>query len=155
MTYGWGQVKPELTGWRDERISARHREWGFNCPAVDIDFMVIEYDMKKVMALVDYKHEAKPWPVNLKEANYEALRDLADRTCSCGGCTCKSRYRVPAFVCRYEGADLRWFEPEAINDIGRVWVPERQRLSEREWVVLLYRMRTRRVPDAILRKLAA
>lgn len=30
----------ERTGWRDEEISARHRIWGVNCPAVDLDFLM-------------------------------------------------------------------------------------------------------------------
>lgn len=35
---------PERTGWRDENLSRRHREWGFHCPAVDLGFLLIEYD---------------------------------------------------------------------------------------------------------------
>ncbi len=35
-------VRQERTGWRDEKISQRHREWGYNCPAVDLDFEVVD-----------------------------------------------------------------------------------------------------------------
>ena len=47
-------VKEERSGWRDEMLSQRHRDWGFNCPAIDIDFLLIEYNSAKVKALVEY-----------------------------------------------------------------------------------------------------
>lgn len=37
----------ERTGWRDERLSRRHREWGFDCPMVDCDFIAVEFDHKE------------------------------------------------------------------------------------------------------------
>ena len=67
----------ERTGWRDESISRRHREWGYNCPAVDLDFLVAEYNLGKPVALIEYKHEQARWP-NLQHATYRALRELAD-----------------------------------------------------------------------------
>jgi len=30
----------ERTGFRDEALSRRHREWGINCPAVDVDWLL-------------------------------------------------------------------------------------------------------------------
>ena len=35
------EVRPERTGWRDEKLSQRHRMWGWDCPAVDIDFLLL------------------------------------------------------------------------------------------------------------------
>lgn len=67
----------ERTGWRDESISRRHREWGYNCPAVDLDFLVAEYNLGKPVALIEYKHERARWP-DLQHATYRALRELAD-----------------------------------------------------------------------------
>jgi hypothetical protein len=45
--------------WRDEAISQRHRLWGFNCPAVDIDFLMIEYDQGKPAACVSRLYEIR------------------------------------------------------------------------------------------------
>lgn len=53
----------ERTGWRDEAISARHRRWGYNVPAVDLDFPLIEYDRGVCKAIIDYKH-IKAHPMN-------------------------------------------------------------------------------------------
>ena len=48
------EVRQERTGWRDEALSKRHRDWGWDCPAIDIDFLMIEYDKGKSVALVEY-----------------------------------------------------------------------------------------------------
>ena len=32
-------VKREVTFWRDLKLLARHRDWGFNVPGEDIDFL--------------------------------------------------------------------------------------------------------------------
>jgi hypothetical protein len=70
-------TRQERTGWRDEEISKRHREWGFNCPAVDLDFLVVEYNFGKPVALIEYKHNKAAPPI-LKHATYSALSALAD-----------------------------------------------------------------------------
>lgn len=67
----------ERTGWRDEQISRRHREWGYNCPAVDLDFLVCEYNVGEPVALVEYKHE-RAQPPSLLHPTMRALRSLAD-----------------------------------------------------------------------------
>ena len=41
---------------RDDIISLKHRTWGFNVPAVDIDFLMIEYDQSIPKALIEYRH---------------------------------------------------------------------------------------------------
>jgi len=67
----------ERTGWRDSEISQRHGAWGFNCPAVDLDFVMMEFNHGKPCAIIEYKHKnAKQ--VDPKHATYKALRDLAD-----------------------------------------------------------------------------
>ena len=33
------EVRQERSGWRDMRLSERHRRWGWNCPAVDLDHL--------------------------------------------------------------------------------------------------------------------
>lgn len=126
----------ERSGWRDQRLSGQHRKWGFDCPAVDIDFLLIEYDLSEPMALIDYKHEQNAdWPPT-RDANARAFARLGDKA------------KVPAFYCRY-AADLTWYEPVPMNDMGLVWVPEPVRLTEMQWVELLYRMRARVVPSGV------
>lgn len=70
-------VRLERTSWRCEAISARHRAWGFNCPAVDLDFVMAEYNHGKPVALIEYKNHHARTP-NLQHATYRALADLAD-----------------------------------------------------------------------------
>ena len=69
--------RPERTGWRDEALSGRHREWGFNCPALDLDFVMLEYNHGKPCALVEYKHKNAATP-DTNHATYRALVALAD-----------------------------------------------------------------------------
>lgn len=73
-------VVPERSGWRDEEISRRHREWGYNCPAVDIDFLMVEYNRGTPVAIVEYKHidALKSGALNFTRTNYQAIAALAD-----------------------------------------------------------------------------
>jgi hypothetical protein len=136
-------VKPEGTGWRDQRLSARHRDWGFNVPAVDVDWFVIEYDLAKVMAVIDYKHDPAYWPPDETSANARALRDMADRG------------RMPFFIVAY-GVDLDWYEPWCVGELASAWADYHgKRLSELEWVEFLYRLRARRLPPTIAARLAS
>jgi len=73
-TMNW---RTERLGWRDARISERHGHWGFNCPAVDLDFVLLEYNHAKACALIEYKH-INTAPPNVQHATYRALVDLAD-----------------------------------------------------------------------------
>ena len=43
-------VRAERTHWRDEALSERHRLWGYDCPAVDVDFLL--RDLVKASALI-------------------------------------------------------------------------------------------------------
>jgi len=127
-------VRAERNNWRDEKISHRHRCWGYDCPAVDIDFMVIEYDRRQACALVDYKHENLPeWHRNASSA---ALANMGTRA------------GIPAFVCVYAD-DFSWLYPIPLNDQARKWIPESggRHVTEQEWVKMLYEMRGRELPD--------
>lgn len=125
-------VAPERTGWRDEKISLRHRQWGFDCPGVDIDFLMVEYDKAKVAGLVEYKNE---WaaPQYSSHPSYKALIDLADRA------------GVPFLACRY-GSDFSWWKVVPMNSRAKKLLREPAELSERGFVDLLYRMRGRQMP---------
>jgi hypothetical protein len=78
----------ERSGWRDHGalpppISTWHRDWGHNVPMVDIDFLAIDYDREKPVAIIDYKEHSKPLAkviADLRDcSNDRTLRNVADR----------------------------------------------------------------------------
>lgn len=134
-------VPPERNGWRDEALSIRHRNWGFDCPAVDIDFLLTEYDSGKAVALIEYKNEHAA-PQFASHPSYQALSDLG------------SRARLPFIVCRY-ASDFSVFKARAINLHAKMTLygmPEE--FNERGWVELLYRIRGRKMPTNLFKEAA-
>jgi len=128
-------VRPERTGWRDENLSRRHREWGWNAPCIDIDFLFLEYDSGLASALVEYKHE-RAAPQKAIHPSYQALINLGDRA------------GIPVFAVRYAG-DFSWWRIVPLNGLAKTYLPERCEMKEFEWVTLLYRIRGK-VPPANL-----
>lgn len=98
-------VRAERSSWRCQAISERHRHWGYNCPAVDLDFVVAEYNHGKPVALVEYKE--KNWnPANTSNATYNALKALADGYVD---------GPIPFLIAVYD-ADEWWFVPYPMNE---------------------------------------
>ena len=126
------EVRAERTGWRDQRLSERHRRWGWNCPMVDIDFLALEYDEGKAAAIVEYKHENAA-PQYASQPSYRAIIDLGDRA------------GVPVFAVRYAD-DFSWWRVTPLNDLAKTWVPGQTPMTEEEWVTTLYRIRGTEVP---------
>ena len=126
----------ERTGWRDGEISSRHRQWGFNCPAVDLDFVMMEYNHGKPCALVEYKHKSAA-EVNPRDATYRALIDLADNYSGEKGPLC-------CFVARYDPDDWS-FVVEPLNEKAKRLYANKagKRLTEREFVETLHLLRKR------------
>ena len=133
------QVRPERTGWRDQALSLRHRQWGIDCPMRDLDYICLEFDEGVGCALVEYKHE-KAEPISANHPSYLALTDLGDRA------------GVPVLAVRYAG-DLSWYRPVPLNTRAKLWVPSPQILSEHQYVDLLYRLRGRKMPVQLFRQL--
>lgn len=125
-------VRPERTGWRDLSLSARHRRWGWDCPAVDLDFLFLEYDKGKAVALVEYKHEqaALQYPTH---PTYKAMIDLGNRA------------GLPVFGVRYAN-DFAWWRVSPLNGKAREWVSTQTQMTEVEWVMLLYHIRGYELP---------
>lgn len=125
-------VRVERNGWRDEWISNRHRAWGVNCPAVDLDFIMCEYNHGMPVALVEYKHvNAKP--VDKKHATYRALIALADGY----------RHRpLPAFVALYNSQEAT-FIVQPLNQHAETYFGERADtlMCEQDFVRHLYLLR--------------
>ncbi len=122
-------VRPERTGWRDAAMSKRHRAWGFDCPAVDIDFLLIEYDNSEPVALVEYKHE-RAQPVTATHPSIKAIAKLG------------ALASLPAFLVRY-AEDFSWWRVTPINATAMEFVTTQTDMSERQWIDMLYAMRGR------------
>lgn len=129
-------VRQERTGWRDQGLSERHRAWGWNCPAVDLDFLFLEYDRGKAVAIVEYKHETAQ-PAYPSHPTYQAMIDLGTRA------------SVPVFGVRYAN-DYSWFRVHPLNTIAHQWLTTPEKMTERQWVAFLYRLRGYEVPVAVL-----
>lgn len=124
-------VALERTGWRDQALSQRHREWGWNCPAVDLDFLMAEYNHGKPCALIEYKHKSARAP-ELNHPTYQTLIALANGYIE---------GPLPCFIARYD-PETWAFRVTALNDAARahygatdVW------LTEQMFVDSLYRLR--------------
>ena len=130
-------VRPERTGWRDQQLSERHRRWGFDCPAVDIDFLLLEYDKGKPIALIEYKHELKQ-TFSMGHPTFHAVMTLADRA------------NIPFFAVRYKH-DLSKFKVCTGNIIAENYLPEGEAIfTEQKWVKFLYKLRGYDCPQSIL-----
>ena len=126
----------ERTGWRDEELSRWHRRLGVNCPAVDIDFLLMEYDHGKVSALIEYKNEYAS-PQYASHPNYQALIDLGDRA------------DLPVIVCRYK-TDFSQWKVIPLNNKAKSIIPQRTTLNETEYISLLYKIRGRDCPKSVI-----
>lgn len=140
------RVRGERSGWRDEKISQRHREWGFNCPLTDIDFLVVEYYYSQPKAIVEYKHEhakidfTKLTSIGMAPQSYKAIEHLANAA------------NIPFFVVRYKD-DFSFWNITPMNKQAKSYVKETKNLSEEAYVELLYKIRGRSLPEDIKQKL--
>jgi hypothetical protein len=137
---------------RDAWLSGRHRVWGSNVPAMDMDFILAEYDKCVPVALIDYKHEHGT--INLESANNRTLTALGDMA------------SIPAFIVRYGHSNqdgwwgevpedsVPWFQIIALNSHAHTAdLPSNAndtKLSELVFVSWLYEMRGRKIPQAIV-----
>lgn len=108
-------------------LSQRHRKWGWDCPAVDLDFLFLEYDKGQPVAIVEYKHE-KAATQFASHPTYQAMINLGTRA------------NIPVFAARYKN-DFSTFVVVPLNDIAKSKLPERKTMTEREWVTFLYEIR--------------
>ena len=130
------EVKTERTGWRDLALSKRHRRWGWDCPAVDLDFLFLEYDKGQPVALIEYKHECAA-PQYASHPTYQAMINLGERA------------GVPVFAARYK-ADFSDWLVIPLNNVAKKTHPYRTRMDEQQFVTFLYRLRGYNVPKSIL-----
>jgi len=130
------EVRQERTGWRDESLSRRHRRWGWDCPAVDLDFLFLEYDRGKATAIVEYKNEHAALQY-ASHPTYQAMIDLGTRA------------GVPVLACRYSD-DFTVWNAIPLNNEAKKHLPGRKTMTEPEWVKFLYGLRGYDCPQGII-----
>ena len=120
----------ERTGWRDEKLSRRHREWGKDILAFDIDFIMVESNYERAVALIEYKNQKAR--INLDSWPNKILSGLATDA------------GLPAFLVIYAG-DFSWWRVWPLNELGFKKITRIQfesLLSEDEYVDFLRGLRT-------------
>lgn len=134
----------ERSGWRDRELSQRHRRWGFNCPAVDLDFLMVEYHLGVPVAVVDYKHHKhhQGRDITIDHPNYVAAGNLYD----------KHQNQLPLFIARYWPATWA-IEALPVNESACKWFEGWRPMTERQWVTGLHKLRHLTVDEWVLRNL--
>lgn len=146
-------TKPESTSWRDEHLSARHRTWGDAVPAMDIDLIVVEYDFRIPVALIDYKLGLNYVSYSHERFNLAIVSTLASgyrgpRVPSAP----MSDEGLPFFIVSYRH-DPWQFKVNPHNEAAKKILPQdtwNLILSEERFVRFLYWLRGRKAPDEIL-----
>ena len=132
-------VKPQyLDDYRRLRhqmeLSKRHRLWGYDCPAVDLD--MIEYDNGQPVAVIEYSTMRKVGDDGSVGRNL----DVIARTI---------QPHIGLFVARY---NRRWnFAVDAVNQAAfdiTPW-PRHGWMPELDYVTWLYSIRGRELPDTV------
>lgn len=132
MSFDYSKTRPERTHWRDQKLSERHRAWGFNCPAIDIDFLMVEFHAGQPVAIIDYKRYTGLIK-NLNQKSIDAISTLANNS------------NIPFFVVFYWD-DVWAFRITAINNIAKntlqqYKIDENKILTEQQYVYFLYKLR--------------
>lgn len=133
----------EAKTWSSEKISRQHRQWGFNLPAFDIDFLLVEMHGGRPAALVEYKFMTQCGKVDIASPTFSALSILANAAA------------VPLLLVFYDFRPAWHFVVQPLNRhayklLGRI---QPLLMSERAYVELLYRARGIVCPHQLLNTL--
>jgi len=141
MSFTEKSVLPESMGFRDMDISNRHRLWGWDCPAVDIDFLMCEYNLGQPIGIIEYKHH-NIGGINKNNISYKVLKNLADQRIN----------PIPFFIVLY-WRDIWAFRVIPMNDKAETFVNQPTMMTEYEYVGMLYRIRRNMLKQEIAEKL--
>ena len=132
IKYDQDGVRLEKTGWRDEWISNRHRTWGFDCPATDIDFLMVEYSKREPMALIEYKTVGSMKYLGHKKALLDHLPVSRLATMA----------NLPSFIVAYDQKEILFYV-KSTNSIGeaKLLVDTWRVMAEKSFVDFLYHLR--------------
>lgn len=130
------EVKKERSGWRDLALNERHRQWGWDCPVVDLDFLFLEYDRGQPVAIVEYKNEHARIQHSC-HPTYQALINLGTRA------------SIPVFASRYSDDFSKWVVVP-LNEFAKQHLAVKTTMTEREWVSFLYKIRGYVAPKQLL-----
>ncbi len=119
-------IPKERSGFRDEKLSKRHRMYGWDCGAQDIDF--IEYHHFIPKALIEHKHErSRIQDQDPNSCQCKVLANLGDMS------------RLPAFLAIYN--DKFEYDVCPLNDLARKTLKDWTHLPEQRYVAFLYYLR--------------
>lgn len=104
-------------------------------PATDVDFLLVEYDRLRPVALVEYKCETSPYV----SPSHPTMRVLATLGTMAG---------LPAICCRY-ARDYTWWWPTPLNGAAERRMPLSKVMTELEYVRFLYELRGRPLPPEL------
>lgn len=122
-----------------DSISRRHRDWGWDCPATNLDCLMYEYNDHQPVVLLDYKCKLP----NVRDrviSSTKAIRNLAIKA------------NIPFFVVYYN--NIAWsfqLDPigaQAESTMRSVFEPL-QTISELQFVSFLYGLRKQPLPATI------
>jgi len=140
-------VRLERTGFRDQEISERHRFWGFDCPAVDIDFLMLEFNRGQPIAIIEYKRFTAQEP-NPKHPSYRALSTLADGYAGYS-MAIDEHGPLPCLIAFY-WPKIWAFRIKLLNDAASACFDDGEMLTERAYVKRLYWMRRTECPAPLV-----
>ncbi|MGC4042253.1 MAG: hypothetical protein QM758_00425 [Armatimonas sp.] len=130
----------ETLGIRCSEVSQRHRLYGPDAPACDLDFMLIEYDRAEPVALFEHKFYRGGPKVDLDQPSIKAFSSLALRA------------NLPAFVAQYDTSTWM-YRVYPTNPQAKEYLPRTRWLTEREYAALLYQLRGREIPAELQTRL--
>ena len=129
-------VAQERTGWRDLAFSKRHRLYGDDCTAVDLDYMPFrldEYYRGEPVGLIEYKNENVPFQ-NYSKPNFQALINLGNKA------------SLPVY-CVYSSKYFSRFIVDPLNHYAEKFFMNRTKLTEHNYVKFLHDLRGIKVHD--------
>lgn len=104
----------ERTGWRDERISTRHRTWGKGFLFTDIDGIWVECKSATPVALIEYKMEKD---FNPDEWQYSVLVNLGNMA------------KLPIFFVKYSH-DFTYIQVKGLNKLAINFMEKRYNVRQ-------------------------
>lgn len=146
------ESKQEIHGFRDERISRRHREYGIEISATDIDFVLLEFQTKPDGTYRKGKY------ISVPKGLFEYKHWNADRHSAINNASNKALYKLaewsglPFFIAFYD-PDIWCFDVYPFGKKAESYLEKATRMSEQNFVRLLYKIRMRPAKESIIRNL--